>query len=355
MTSSPAPREVVFLTNEVHWFGTHTGFQRLPHLLDPTQIRARIVSPKRDLPSRMLGKAFSMMRGHGVQPQDHAFARARAELALHLDHRRWAHLIYGELHMDYWRDAPATILDRTLVSAHQPPSHWGQASARKLDSYRHLHVLWQKDMDWFQSHLTHGEITFIHHGVDTEFFTPASTPPPHPPFRLLYAGVHLRNVAMLKRVVLALCEQRKDIEFDFLVPEDRRTEPELADLQGHPRVTWHARLNDEQLRELYRRAFLLVLPLNDSGANTAVIEALSCGLPLVTTDVGGIRDYGGGTLYPVVANNNDDAMIGLVENYLAKPAQRQITSENCRAFAETTLAWPLILEQHLAHYRRLMG
>ena len=58
--------------------------------------------------------------------------------------------------------------------------------------------------------------------------------------------------------------------------------------------------------------------MSDSGANNAIVESLACGLPVITTDVGGIRDYGGGTIYPVVANEDDDGMIGLVEQYLSK-------------------------------------
>jgi len=95
------------------------------------------------------------------------------------------------------------------------------------------------------------------------------------------------------------------------------------------------------------------LPMNESGANTAVTEALSSGLPLVTTDVGGIRDYGGGSIFPIVANNDDDAMIALVEQYLSKPSWRDETGQKCRKFAEETLAWPLVAQKHLQAYREL--
>ena len=46
--------------------------------------------------------------------------------------------------------------------------------------------------------------------------------------------------------------------------------------------------------------------MNESGANTAVVESLACGLPIVTTDVGGIRNYGGNDLFPIVNNNDDE-------------------------------------------------
>jgi len=36
------------------------------------------------------------------------------------------------------------------------------------------------------------------------------------------------------------------------------------------------------------------MPMKSSGANNAIVEALACGLTVVTTDVGGICDYGGG-------------------------------------------------------------
>ena len=95
--------------------------------------------------------------------------------------------------------------------------------------------------------------------------------------------------------------------------------------------------------------------MNESGANTSVVEALACGLPIVTTDVGGIRDYGGGTVFPVVENNDDEGMLTLIEKYLAEPDWREETGRRCRAFAEEALAWPLIARRHADVYRRVHG
>ena len=99
----------------------------------------------------------------------------------------------------------------------------------------------------------------------------------------------------------------------------------------------------------------MLLPMSDSGANTAVVEALTSGLPIVTTDVGGIRDYGGGELFPVIANNDADGMASLVEEYLSKRAWRDEVGRRCRQFAEQNLAWPSVAQKHLEAYREFMA
>jgi glycosyltransferase involved in cell wall biosynthesis len=188
--------------------------------------------------------------------------------------------------------------------------------------------------------------------VDTEFFKPDRAKANSPP-RILYSGVYLRNEPMLVRVVERLAEEMPELRFDLLVPEHHRNSPALLPLAKHPAVSWHAGINDEQLRELYQSSRLMLLPMNDSGANTAVVEALSSGLPVVTTDVGGIRDYAGGDVLPVVANNDDEGMIVLVKQYLSKSAWRDEIGQRCRQFAEQELAWPLVAQRHLEAYREL--
>jgi glycosyltransferase involved in cell wall biosynthesis len=345
---------ILYLANRVPWFGSHSGYERLPSYMQGAGLSSRLYHSRKDLLARAVGRTISLWRGHGRISQSDAAARARLEIGLMLRPNAMGHVLYGDDHLPFWRDAGRRLRNRTVLTLHQPSSEWSEAKAEALSACPHVIVLWQREMDWFRSRLKGGEVHFIPHGVDTEFFTPAPEKPRRAgPLRLLYVGVHLRNFAMLARIIRNLSERRNDLHFDLLVPAHRRYEPELAPLQNHPRVSWHANASDEQLRELYRTACLLLLPMNDSGANTAVVESLACGLPIVTTDVGGIREYGGGTEFPVVENNDDEGMLALIEKYLAQPDWREEVGRRSRAFAESRLAWPIIARRHAELYRKM--
>ena len=68
-----------------------------------------------------------------------------------------------------------------------------------------------------------------------------------------------------------------------------------ADQQGalpaDPSLIRKSDLGDDDLRQHYQSAALLLLPLRDVTASNAILEALACGLPIVISDVGGARDY----------------------------------------------------------------
>ena len=44
-------------------------------------------------------------------------------------------------------------------------------------------------------------------------------------------------------------------------------------------VFFHENLSDEGLLEQYQTSNVLLIPMNDSGANTAIVQALAAGLP----------------------------------------------------------------------------
>ncbi len=268
------------------------------------------------------------------------------------------HVLYFERHhplFHEWRRAPA----RLVATIHHPPEQlagWHSAVMDDLHRLESAIVLYRRDLDFFEKHVGRGRVRFAPHGVDTHFFSPAEPRFDESSRRLLFVGVNGRNLPMLLRVVARLSSTHPELRFDMLVPKLREKPREalrLASLWRNPRVTWHAGIGDEALRELYRGSYLLLLPLEHAGVCNAIVEAVACGLPVVTTDVGGVHDYGGGTVYPVVPNNDDNAMVDLVASYVASPDWRRQVGDSCRRFAEEELCWEKSRAAHLEAYREL--
>ncbi len=343
--------KVLHLRERIAWFGGHSGYEQLTrHLLLLQPVRT--VKPRRGRLARYLGSAYAKLHGRygrGATSLSELEFRMRRSLC----RRDASHILYLENHFELLSAWPKAHKD-LIGTIHLPPSVWKPEQCRLLSSVHSGVVLYQRDMPFFERYVGSGRVRFIHHGADTDFFKPDLTKLNTPP-RILYSGVYLRNEAMLVRVVERLVKKTPELRVDLLVPLHHRNAPALAPLLRHSAVTWHAGLNDEQLRELYQKSYLMLLPLNDSGANTAVVEALTSGLPIVTTDVGGIRDYAGAEVFPVVANNDDDAMVDLVGEYLSKPGWRDEIAQRCRQFAEEKLAWPTVARKHLDVYRELTG
>lgn len=334
--------------DKIGWFGSRSGYEMLPKFLPKKSI---CVTTRNGIVFRTLGKFYSLFNSLPPRNQSVSFAELEFLMRTVFHRETVRHILYGEPHLQFI-GKQGNLPTSWIVTLHLPPSQWSDMDRNMLKSINSAIVLYQRDIPFFEEFVGSGRVRFVHYGVDSDFFSPQSSPPEK---RVLFAGAYLRNTQMLGRVVKRLLATNPDINFDFLVPLHARRQEGISELEGHPSIKWHAGLSDEQLRELYRRSYLLLLPMNESGANTAIVESLACGLPIVTTDVGGIRDYGGNEVFPIVANNDDDHMLRLVDRYLSDPALRMDIAEKGRAFAEKTLAWPVVANEHYAAYVDLVN
>ena len=336
----------IFLSNKIPWFGNHTGYQQLPRYMQKLAPLTKVIAAKNCFQDRLVGKAYSFYRGwsHRNQPDAAAELRFLRSNSVPDPVRHVLHFEDHFMFFDQWPKAPRDL----IATLHIPRE---QCTPGEIDGLKHLSsaiVLYQRDIEFFESLVGKGRVKFIRHGVDVDFFRSRSAPPE--PNHILYPGHYLRNTPMLSRLIQQLSAKHPELKFHLLVPEAFREQPGLDELQGHPAVVWHGNLTDDELRNLICSCYLTLVPMNDSGANTAIVESLACGTPVVTTDVGGIRDYGGGTIYPVVANDDDNAMIELVEEYLGNSKRRGEVARASRDFAVNQLAWPLIARQHMETY-----
>lgn len=339
----------IFLFNKMPRYGKHSGYEQLPTYVQGN-VPCRTLVPRNSIADRIIGKLYSLYRRWPNRNQPDAAAELKMTLSLNTLTQAVAHILYAEYHLlylDKWSKAPPNI----IATIHEPPSRWQKYQLDQLRRLSTAIVLYQRDKSFFQN-LIGDNVHFVAHGVDTEFFTPGNSLPVTP--RIIFAGVHLRNNAMLRRVLLQLSTKHPSLRFDLVVNQSGRSDEDLQQLANHPAITWHHEISDQNLKTLYQSSYLMLLPMKDGGANNAVVESLASGLPIITTDCGGIRDYGGGDIYPLVENDDDQTMIDLVEKYLDMPDWRNEVSLKSRKFAESELAWPLIAEKHLDIYRTLL-
>lgn len=119
--------------------------------------------------------------------------------------------------------------------------------------------------------------------------------------------------------------------------------------RSHANATMHGRVADP--REALRRIDCLVLPSDAEGFGLVLIEAMAAGVPVIATDVDGIRDVvsheANGLLVPP---RNPAAIAHAIERIRTDESLRSTLIENGRRIVREQYAWPAVL----AAYREVL-
>jgi glycosyltransferase involved in cell wall biosynthesis len=213
-----------------------------------------------------------------------------------------------------------------------------------LQSLGGIVCLGEGQAEYFRT-VSDSPVHLIRHGVRHDFFRPPEDGGSREGNRLLFVGQWLRDFETLADAMALVWSGRPDVLLDCVVPRSARHSDALRRLAMDHRVTWHAELSDEQLRDLYQAADLLFLPVSDAVANNAVLEALASGLPVVATDVGSMAEYvpsGAGELCrPRDASSHADSLA----RWLGNSAGRAQAGAMAREFVIGNNDWAKIGRQ----------
>jgi glycosyltransferase involved in cell wall biosynthesis len=249
---------------------------------------------------------------------------------------------------------PGTI---TVGTVHLPPNSWRKHPRRlwaPLGALDALIVLSSEQQDFFSRELPTTRSIFVPHGVDTDFFRPSQNRLPSADARchVIFAGSHMRDLDVLAKVVAAVV-RASPICFDLVLPLSSRTRA-LCELAQHfsTQVVWHDQISFSALLALYQRADVALLPLLDGSANNSVLEALACGVPVITTDLGGTKDYVSRECGFLVSSHRPDAYVESLFNLSQNPALQVCMSKAARTRAEQ-ISWEKISQRTIQVYADL--
>lgn len=185
---------------------------------------------------------------------------------------------------------------------------------------------------------------FIPHGVDTDAYRPGSQP--REDFVLTFAWLQRDNAARkcIPEVIKAIPLVREKYPgMRFVIGGEKGTAyPELErlarDMGVFDAVKFLGVVPREKKIELMQRCRVYVSPSLYEGFGLAILEAMSCGAPVVSSPVGAVPEVVGeaGLL---VDGKSPEAIAGAINQYLEDRALRERMGRCGRARAETVFPY----------------
>ncbi|RJQ18404.1 MAG: glycosyltransferase [Nitrospiraceae bacterium] len=258
--------------------------------------------------------------------------------------RHICHFLYGEnsvCHIDKSLNPQKKI----FVTFHQPPEAHQQfiltrAPLKNIDG---IIVVGTNQVHFFEQYVERSKIHLVPHGVDVDFFKPDDSMPKDPN-KILFVGNWLRDFETLKHVANILRSSSPEIIIDVVTLERNR-----ALFEGIENIRFHTGLSEDELLNKYQSASLLLIPMKDCTANNSVLEGMACGLPIVTTDIGGIRDYVDEDCAVLCRPADAEGMAGAVLDLRNDRGRMAGMSKGVRKKA-AQFSWPLVAKTLLEAY-----
>lgn len=140
----------------------------------------------------------------------------------------------------------------------------------------------------------HARSWIIRPAVDGRFFCPPKRLGSGRSARLVTTGtlIWTKGYEYLLSAIRLLTERGEPVRLDVIGdgPERQRVLYTIHDLGIQDAVTLRGKLAPEAVRDCLQQADVFVLSSLSEGISNAVLEAMSCGVPVVTTDCGGMRE-----------------------------------------------------------------
>ena len=197
--------------------------------------------------------------------------------------------------------------------------------------------------------LAKDRISVIPSFVDTDNFSPISGAKR---FDLVYVGriVPVKNLEPLLTAVQQLGLSIAIIGSGTILgngttddTEQRRLQSIFGDLDG--RIHWIGRIKNEELPAYISQAKLFVLCSFSEGASRSLVEAMSCGVPCIGTNVHGTKTVLQHEITGYLCDTDADSIGAAIKTVLAQPDLMRKMGENARNYAVENYSLPMLAQQ----------
>ena len=203
------------------------------------------------------------------------------------------------------------------------------------------------------------KIIVVGNGVDEKFFHPADKNLEDDKKYIMFAGRIDREKGLFDLIEGAgvICKDRSDVSFIIAGRgrDSKKLQQKIKKLNLQDRFILTGQVEKDQLPKLYQKSSIFILPSYHEGLSGALLEAMSCGLPVIATDVRGnrdiIHDKRNGILIPP---RSPKIIAKTISMLLDDEELRRKLGENARRTIEKEYTWDVISNKFLKYYESLI-
>ncbi len=201
------------------------------------------------------------------------------------------------------------------------------------------------------------KIAIILNGIDVEKFVP-NEKVVNEGYRLITtasADIPLKGLKYLIKALPGIVENFPDTSLDVIgkSPTDSKIRQLIEELGLEEKIQFHSGISAEEIVNLYHVSTVAVIPSLYEGFGFGAGEAMSCGVPLISTHSGGLRDVVEDCalkIQPESVRDIQEAVIQLFQN----PTQRRELSEKGRKRIEEHFDWKIAAQSYLEVFNKVI-
>jgi glycosyltransferase involved in cell wall biosynthesis len=202
-------------------------------------------------------------------------------------------------------------------------------------------------------------VSYLGNGVDEGKYHPNNKDYKNDEMYILFVGRigYRKGVFDFLKCAESLIEQKKNVRF-FMIgtgPLLEKVKKSVQEKNLMNKIEIPGYISENRLLELYRNAYLILIPSYYEGLPNVLLESMSSGVPAIATNVGGIPEViNNGKNGIIVKPGQIDEMINSIINLLEDKNTRDLMGVNARNTIEKEYTWSKICSRMENFYHQII-